>query len=351
MKRLVCCCDGTWNTPDQKDEGVETSTNVRKLALAVTPHDAGGVAQHVFHDKGVGTGTLDHLRGGALGVGLSRTVQDAYMFLVEHHDPGDEVFLFGFSRGAYTARSTAGLIRNSGLLTRENAGKLDDAYELYRDRSDASHPRSAEAQRFRSSFSREIRVRCLGVWDTVGALGIPDLAGVHEISDRWEFHDVTLSTFVDSAFQALAIDERRKPFEPTLWEQQPHAVNQTLEQVWFTGVHSNVGGGYRDGGLSDVALRWMMRKAAGCGLAFRSLDATLAPDPLGEIRDSMTWYYRLLGELVRPIAAPRRTASGEPIPTHESLAESAVTRWDQDPAYRPDNVRAYLESRGKRTPV
>jgi len=350
-KRLVACCDGTWNTPDQTDQGAATSTNVNKVALRVAPRDPAGVPQLAFYEEGVGTGTFDHLRGGALGVGLSKNVQEAYMFLVRNYDPGDEVFLFGFSRGAYTARSVAGLIRNSGLLRRECEGKLDEAYELYRDRTEATHPRSVQAQQFRASFSREVRIKFIGVWDTVGALGIPNLDSVHPISDRWEFHDVTLSSFVDNAFQALAIDEHRKPFTPTLWEQQPGAVNQVLEQVWFTGVHTNVGGGYRDGGLSDLALRWMVGNAQGCGLAFDGIDATVKPDPLGELRDSMTWSYRVLGELVRPIAQPRTAPDGTSIPTNESVADSAVRRWDLDASYRPENLRAYMSAGGKTTPV
>lgn len=351
-KRLVVCCDGTWNTPDQKDEGKGTWTNVTNAALAVAPHDAGGVEQRVFYDKGVGTGTFDHLRGGALGWGLSKNVQEAYMFLVQNYDPDDDVFLFGFSRGAYTARSTAGLIRNSGLLKRECEGKLDQAYALYRDRGKTTHPRSVEAQLFRKSFAREIRIKFIGVWDTVGALGIPNLASVHAISDHWRFHDVTLSTYVDNAFQALAIDEHRKPFEPTLWEQQPGAMNQTLEQVWFAGVHTNVGGGYRDAGLSDIALRWMMRKANGCGLAFVSNAHRMNPDALGELRDSMTWYYRLLGQLVRPIAAPRTDSSGRPVATKESVADAAFTRLQNgQPPYRPVNLQAYVSGRGTSTPV
>jgi uncharacterized protein (DUF2235 family) len=350
MKRLAVCCDGTWNTPDQKDEDVSTATNVTKLALAVDARSADGGEQRVYYHPGVGTGAFDHLRGGALGVGLSRNVQDAYMFVVENYDPGDEVFLFGFSRGAYTARSTAGFIRNSGLLKRGNEGKLDAAYELYRDRSDASHPRSTEAQLFRRSFSLEIRIKFIGVWDTVGALGIPNLVSIHSISNRWEFHDVTLSSYVDNAFQALAIDEHRKPFKPTLWEQQPDVTNQTIEQVWFAGVHTDVGGGYRDSGLSDLALRWMVRQAEGCGLAFDAGRLRLEPDACGQLRDSMTWYYRLLGQLQRPIAEPRvDPATGKPVITLESVAASAGVRWLADPSYRPDNLRRYRDRGGPET--
>lgn len=351
-KRLVVCCDGTWNTPDEVDpEGNPTPTNVTKIALAVRAADDAGVEQRVYYHKGVGTGRLDHWRGGALGWGLSRNVQDAYMFLVENYDPpDDEIFLFGFSRGAYTARSVAGLVRNSGLLRREYAGKLESAYELYRDRGDATSPTSVEAALFRKSFSREVRITFVGVWDTVGALGIPvDGPGVPLVNDRWKFHDVRLSSYVDNAFQALAIDERRKPFEPTIWERQPHAVGQRLEQAWFAGVHSNVGGGYAEHGLSDVALAWMADKARECRLALDLGDAriALAPDAAGIVEDSMTWYYRLLGQRVRPMGAHRVDAHGAALDTCEAVAETAVTRLRTDSAYRPDNLRAFLAAGGK----
>jgi Uncharacterized alpha/beta hydrolase domain (DUF2235) len=165
------------------------------------------------------------------------------------------------------------------------------------------------------------------------------------INKRWQFHDVKLSTFVDNAFQALAIDERRKPFTPTLWEQQPNAENQTLEQVWFTGVHSDVGGGYAKTGLSDITLRWMMTKAHDCGLA---LDPpSLNIDFRGELHDSMTWYYKPLGQLVRPIDAPRVDEAGRRIKTYEVAANTAEARLASDPEYRAENLRAYLAGRGK----
>ena len=140
-KRLVVCCDGTWNTPDEVRDGKPCQTNVTKIARAVViPQATQGIEQRMYYHKGVGTGTFDHFRGGALGWGLSRNVQDAYMFFVENYDdPDDEIFLFGFSRGAYTARSVAGLLRNAGLLKREYARKLDAAYELYRDRTDCEN--------------------------------------------------------------------------------------------------------------------------------------------------------------------------------------------------------------------
>jgi uncharacterized protein (DUF2235 family) len=357
-KRLIVCCDGTWNTPDEVRDGRPCPTNVTRLARAiVTPAGGDGVEQRVYYHKGVGTGAFDHFRGGALGWGLSRNVQDAYMFLVDNHDdPGDEIFLFGFSRGAYTARSVAGLVRNAGLLRRRNAGKLHDAYELYRDRSEATHPRSIEAELFRKSFSIEVRIKFIGVWDTVGALGVPvDFPGVHLVNDRWKFHDVKLSTYVDRAFQALALDERRKPFTPAIWQQQPlpPGVRQTLEQVWFAGVHSDVGGGYPESGLADVALGWMAKKAADAGVALDPGKLGIppsGPDPMAPTHDSMTWYYRLFGELVRAIPVQRCDADGRPVVTNEKAASAAVDRL-RDPSYRPPNLIGFIDAGGAVAPT
>jgi uncharacterized protein (DUF2235 family) len=277
------------------------------------------------------------------------------MFLVDHYHVGDEIFLFGFSRGAYTVRSVVGLIRNCGLLRRRHAGKLDQAYALYRDRSDASHPRAVEAELFRRSFAREVRIRFLGVWDTVGALGIPvELPGIQLVNTRWQFHDVKLSTSVDNAFQALAIDERRKPFTPAVWEQQPgaRAVSQRLEQVWFAGVHSDVGGGYPETGLSDVALTWMRNRAAECGLAvdFDAPGIAVRPDGGAPLHDSMTPYYRLLGELVRPMPIPRTDGDGAPLVTREKVIDLAALRMASSAgAYQPPNLLAFLRAGGPQT--
>lgn len=348
MKRIVVCCDGTWNTPDQTAEGRPSQTNVTKLATAVADHDGAGVPQVVYYQPGVGTSPGERLRGGAFGMGLSRGVQEVYRFIIGAYEPGDELFLFGFSRGAYMARSTAGLIRNVGILRRENADQIGPAYALYRDR--VVRPRDVESQLFRRSFSHpDLRIRFLGVWDTVGALGIPwsGIPVIDRLNRRWAFHDTQLSSTVQAAYQALAIDEARKPFTPAVWKQKPGA-DQVLEQVWFTGVHCDVGGGYPQTGLSDIALRWMAQRAQSCGLALRpgaftespddagssSDGSAFAPDPLGALHDSRTGLYRLLPP------APR-TIGGEPH-GKEYVASTAVERLAADPTYAPANLTAAL---------
>jgi uncharacterized protein (DUF2235 family) len=346
-KRLVLCCDGTWNTPDQASGGHPCPTNVTKLALAVADAGDDGKQQRVFYHRGVGTSRWERLRGGAFGFGLSRDVKDTYRFIVENFGPGDELFFFGFSRGAFTARSTAGLVRNAGVLRRECADRLDEAYGLYRDRT--SHPRGIESQLFRRSYSHETRIRFIGVWDTVGALGIPlnGLRWVNAFNRRWQFHDTDLSTTVDAAFQALAIDEKRRPFEPAVWRQQEDAQHQRLEQVWFAGVHCDVGGGYAEGALADIALVWIADRARSSGLgllpdAFAAVApagatnevAVVGPDAMGVLHESRTAFYRLLPPFVRPIANKD--------PVHEYAASTAVQRRAKDPHYAPPGLVAYL---------
>jgi uncharacterized protein (DUF2235 family) len=359
-KRLVLCCDGTWNTAEQERDGHLCPTNVTKVALGIAGRDEDGVEQRVYYQQGVGTKPGERIRGGAFGVGLSRNVQEAYRFLVEHYDPGDEIFLLGFSRGAYTARSTVGLVRNCGVLRREHAGRLKEAYALYRTR--AVRPRDIESQLFRRSYSAEPRVRFLGVWDTVGSLGIPSvglgLAGL--VNRRWEFHDTKLSSIVDAAFQGLAIDERRRPFEPALWDPRPVGDRRRVEQVWFSGDHCDVGGGHRDSALADIALLWMLDRARSCGLAFRE-DAYLRPadggpdsfdgrtfpvdpDPLGELHDSRRWFFRLVRPYARPVGAHD--------PVSESVASSAVQRReDRRARYAPRRLVAYLDREPRVTEV
>ena len=349
-KRLVLCCDGTWNTPDQEVGGRSCPTNVTKLALAVAETGGDGKQQRVFYHQGVGTSRWERLRGGAVGFGLSRNVNDTYRFVVDNFEPGDELFFFGFSRGAFTARSTAGFVRNAGILRPEHADRINEAYELYRSRAKTTHPRTIESQLFRRSYSHpETRIRFIGVWDTVGALGIPlsGLRWANAFNRRWQFHDTELSTAVDAAFQALAIDEKRRPFEPTIWKQKEDAEHQRLEQVWFAGVHCDVGGGYTDAALADIALLWVADRARSCGLTLRP-DAfpsavpagatkevvVVGPDVMGELHESRTALYRLLRPFVRRI--------GEKDPVHEYAASTAVQRTIKDPHYAPSGLVAYL---------
>ncbi|CAM4459345.1 hypothetical protein MB901379_02724 [Mycobacterium basiliense] len=354
-KHLVVCCDGTWNTPDQ-----QKPTNVTKVALAVSQQAPSGREQRTFYHCGVGTRRWERIRGGGFGFGLSRDLRETYRVIVQNFDPGDQLYFFGFSRGAFTARSIVGFIRNCGILRREHIDRLNEAYRLYRSRRPDSNPREIEATLFRRSYSHETRIRFIGVWDTVGSLGIPldGLRLVNLFNRRWQFHDTELSGIVDSAFHALAIDEKRGPFRPTLWGPRADApTDQRIEQVWFTGVHSDVGGGYPEHELSDIALLWMVDRARSCGLAFdhdaflclpsrdaqappgaTSVTARTAvyPDPLGPLHESRTGVYRLIKPFVRPL--------GTTDASHEYVASSAGERRAHLPTSAPANLVAYLDN-------
>ncbi|HEY8695061.1 MAG TPA: DUF2235 domain-containing protein [Chloroflexota bacterium] len=351
-KRIVVCCDGTWNTPDEREVNPKATnpaekvapTNVTLVAESIARRDEGhGCDQLVFYDTGVGTRAWDHVLGGATGWGLSSKVKEAYMFIAQNYEPGDELYLFGFSRGAYTVRSVAGFIRNSGLLKWCCESRLDDAYVLYRDRSEASHPKTRESALFRTCFSHEPLIKFIGVWDTVGSLGIPTT--LRFLSKHWSFHDLDLSSHVKNAFQALAIDEHRKPFQPALWNKQDDAPkSQRLEQVWFPGVHKDVGGGYIQHQLSDLALRWMVDKAKECELVFRLGEPKmgLPDDPCGYLHDSFKCPYKWLGKVWRQIEGKRKDPrKGTPMKTNEKVAESAKTRQHFCRDYRPANLKAY----------
>ncbi|MDP8943878.1 MAG: DUF2235 domain-containing protein [Actinomycetota bacterium] len=360
-RRLVVCCDGTWNRPDQLHGGMPAPTNVTKVAAGVAREDGEGSRQLLHYHPGVGTRRFERVRGGAFGRGLSRNVRDCYRFLAESYEPGDELFFFGFSRGAFTARSTVGLVRNAGILRPEHVGRIDEAYRLYRARADRTRPNGIEARIFRRMYSHEeIEIRFVGVWDTVGALGIP-IDGVRlPFADRlWGFHDTELSSRVRFAYQALAIDEQRGPFRPTLWRQQEHATEQTLEQVWFAGVHSDVGGGYPEPELAEIPLLWMVERARDCGLAFepdhfrsatqgvdedrRRVGADIAPDALGTMHESRKGFYLLLPRHRRSLTDPAGSAL--------SLASSAARRRREMPDYDPPGLDDYVAGGGPVTTV
>jgi uncharacterized protein (DUF2235 family) len=313
MKRLIVCADGTWNKRDRTKD--HRNTNVAKLCDAIVQVDEHGTEQFVKYQKGVGTGPwYDKILGGITGAGLSQNIRECYAWIVDNYMPGDELFFFGFSRGAFTARSLVGFIRNCGILRPEHRGRVSMAYDFYRDRDPGKHPRTQVAHIFRDTYSRPDKpiIKCVGVWDTVGSLGIPTTGPLGRLSRHFfGFHDMKLSSWVENAFQAIAIDELRKPFRPTLWElkdedlAESRTVGQHIEQVWFAGVHSNVGGGYPNAQLSDLALRWIMDKAQKCGLGLTSDAAEYVGDCCGELRNSMSFFYQPFGEFVRPVLQPR----------------------------------------------
>lgn len=340
MKRIAIFCDGTWNTPDETKDGILCQTNVVKMANALGETSDDGVPQILYYDPGVGSegNIFKRLFDGATGTGITKNILQAYNFVIKNYKPGDELFFIGFSRGAFTVRSLAGLIRNSGILKPEYAHQIDKAYSIYKSRRKEHQPKETEATLFRKTFAIEqtTQIKFIGVWDTVGSLGNP-LYLKSLISQRNQFHDTSLSSKIEHAYQALAIDEKRKNFSATLWLQKPNILNQVLEQVWFAGVHSDVGGGYPDCGLSDISLEWMLEKAKKCNLKFEEINTN--PDPFAQKHESYAGFYKVFPKFLRPIGKKYHLNGS----TNESISSSAIERYKKIESYRPENLVEYFK--------
>jgi uncharacterized protein (DUF2235 family) len=341
-RRLIICCDGTWNSPGQGRE-----TNVVDLVRSIKPVADDGITQLVHYHLGVGTGNvIDRVFGGGAGVGLSNSVKSCYGFLADNYRAGDEILLFGFSRGAYVVRSVAGMIGCVGLLKKRDMHRFYEAWDYYalsRSKRGDGIPNAIAPDRHEN-----VQIACLGVWDTVGALGIP---GTRLCAQTYAFHETQLGEHVRHAFQALAIDERRGNFQPAIWVREHPADDddRVLEQVWFPGVHTNVGGGYDEHGLSDASLLWMLSRIR----QYRLLDFedTAVVDAVwrykaeryaeGKLQDSRTLFWKAIAcPVPRPICITDAS---------ESVHVSALDRRPLAPAgdpYAADRRQAWLEALG-----
>ncbi len=304
MKRIAIFIDGTWNRPD-----AEHPTNVVRLSRCVQHYDRDtDTAQVVIYSPGVGSGRgntafgrrLDRTFGGALGWGLLDIIEETYRNLVYAYEQGDEVFIFGFSRGAFAARSLAGMIRSCGICPRSHLARIPEAVARYVSREPETHPEHPHSYAFRADFAPDtatsraeynwrraagptdaiqLTLPYVGVWDTVGALGVPAfLPFASKFNAKYAFHDTKLSSSVLSARHGVALDERRKTFPPHLWSNLDelnarYAVESgpqpapAYAQQWFPGNHGSVGGGGNRIGLSSIAMHWIAMGAEDAGLA------------------------------------------------------------------------------------
>ncbi|KAK3505420.1 hypothetical protein B0T13DRAFT_410817 [Neurospora crassa] len=304
-KRIIVCCDGTWMDSLGK-RGEEPPSNVTRISRVLRRTCYDGTHQVIAYVPGVGTSNkLDSITGGAFGMGLDQDIREVYNFICTNYVDGDEIFLIGFSRGAFTARSTADMIASLGILMPDG---LDRFYSIFHDYMYMGTPSRNktefvvpnlpeykgqkgqakiewEAERMkmykeqlielgytRDKFSdkkTDITIKALGVWDTVGALGIPPapVIGVRGSSNQWAFTHTQISDKVEHAFQALALDEPRYAFRPALWERLPGSKTN-LKQVWFPGTHANVGGGWYDQQIADITLAWMCDQLSTLGVEF-----------------------------------------------------------------------------------
>lgn len=378
-KRLVFCFDGTWNRLS-----ADVPTNVAKIAQMVRPVTASGQPQIVYYDEGIGTNTWFGRRWyeGATGKGLMSKLRAAYRFLIFNYEPGDHIFAFGFSRGAFTARSFLGFIRHAGILDVVSANKIDRAIELYRKApAGRTGEESGAAMRFRLKYCRGVCVsetdrefrrradpasegrdlplldlRFVGVWDTVSALGLPSFVpGAAWINDKYGFHDAVLSSKITSARHAIATDELRPTFRQVgFGRDKVEELNQRAEaargrpfaaweqpymEKWFPGVHGAVGGGGARRGLSDFALDWVLTGARRAGLELRddgdAQTFRLNPNSFDHLENTATTsrLRRVIGTVRALAHSPRQG------PTQiDEIALPTYQRWFAPPSALPEQT-------------
>jgi uncharacterized protein (DUF2235 family) len=376
VAHIAIFCDGTWNGPT-----IALPTHVHRLYSAC----ATSAEQHPYYFAGVGSdgdmrtrigGFLNKYGGGVFGWGLNRNLSDAYVALCKVYKPGDKILIFGFSRGAYTARSLAGMIRKCGILAEPTAANARKAFRLYRKKGPFNAPDKPHIWKVRRELSPKyatsafdvierlkvgdtgendpflVRISYLGIWDTVGALGLPQtlLGPIAALwNRRYLFHDTQLSSLVESARHAVALDERRVFYKPALWNnleasrddeglnRGDRSPTRPYQQVWFVGDHGIVGGSAQAQGLTEITLDWIWQGAAATGLRlkpetpvpFHAFDPTMdAP----EINDPSRIY-----QIARALLQ-WRDGPGHDIDLHDS----ARVRVQKVESYRPGSLRALL---------
>ncbi|MDJ0834102.1 MAG: DUF2235 domain-containing protein [Gammaproteobacteria bacterium] len=330
MKRIVICCDGTWN-----DLEMRYITNVGRLVqalLATGKSNNKSIEQMIYYDDGVGADAngLMRLIEGGTGKGIDAQIYNAYRFIAINYEPGDEICLFGFSRGAFAARSIAGMIGKVGLVPRSELKHLPAALDTYR----SKNAKQQTAFKKQAKTYNDVKITLLGCWDTVGALGIPDklpyLPFDNMFRKRYQFHDTNLGKQIQIALHAVAIDERRKEFNVTLMHKPKGAPrSQKLVQKWFPGDHGCVGGGtWEKRALSNHCLQWMVAEAKTQGVEL-GVDFTRLRDHA--FTDHSIYFSGITsliyGKLNR--AMPEKTVSWD------DIDDSARIRWLEHNDYRP----------------
>ena len=363
-KRIAIFLDGTWNWS-------ANNTNVWRMKSLCTNADDHGVPQLTYYNIGV-----DGIIGGLVGRGLRRNIIEAYKWLVEQYEPDADVFIFGFSRGAFTARSLAGFIAKCGLLkvgaplgieqlydrykrtTEDNT--IWDLCEMYRDgKLDLDTCHLEDRWLFR--YSQPVNIKMIGVWDTVGKYGVP-FGEIRNFSSKsFTFIDTGLRQSLKHCFHAIAIDEHRKAFPPTPWTiRKPHDPNQkmadmrlieTCEQRWFAGAHGNIGGGYANDVLAQLPFRWLLLKATRLGLRFRNeaeLDGKLVNASVRDSFKEFVWgaYFLILERAFREIDAPPVVDDhGTHIAVNETIDQSVFEYW-RTGSYKSRTIERWAKKRG-----
>jgi uncharacterized protein (DUF2235 family) len=309
----------------------------------------------------------EKIRGGITGYGIDNEIIDAYTWLLQVFEEGDDVFLFGFSRGAYAARSLSGFITKCGILRPGAPLSIEQLYARYHRRTektirqlfeDGPAIHATTEERWVAGYCIAADIKFVGVWDTVGSLGNPLVGGTRRDIERHRFLDTHLYFSNKFAFQALALDEQRKKFEPTFWTRtvdnnatspsRPRTL-QEVEQRWFTGTHGNVGGGYPSDTSAQVPLKWLMDKAAALGLRFRSGFKMDQADHVSPIPDSYAdftpiWVRPFSKRFFRPVGlGPQIGTERTTSRINETIDGSVFERWGSNPEYRPRNLQRWAD--------
>lgn len=398
-QRLAIFLDGTWNTQDD-------STNIfHAHALTFAGETDDGFIQKKYYDRGVGTGMFDSVLGGGFGIGLEVNVREAYNWLVDHYNDGDEVYIFGFSRGAYTARSLVGFISMCGLIRRgaplTNSQLWDGYVKISRQRGrkktlfemigEVIPPPFRPIKQIRKGhgknltenllkqWSRRIEITYLGIFDTVGAMGLEAL-GLQGIRSKSGMnHNQNPTKLIIQCRHALAIDENRSSFRLTPFlHYVPNKIKdiETVErqgykgiisQKWFIGAHSNIGGGYNNNLLAYYPLNWVLEGAIGEGLKMRALKPSDLPANVNQANDSyadftgLVWphilrekrHYRVIdrdeiivagryGKRDKTTGISKRKEPGfSLVPIYEEIDDSVIQLIKDETEYVPINLKNY----------
>ncbi|MBX2991241.1 MAG: DUF2235 domain-containing protein [Bacteroidetes bacterium] len=333
-KNIVVFSDGTG-----QEGGKTYNTNVYKLFNMIEDRTKDQVA---YYDRGLGTGWRK-VTGNMAGMGISRNIRDCYQFIFENFEADDNIYLFGFSRGATTVRSLSGFIHLFGILPQSRPELIKRAYAIYRIKDQERRKEKAE-ELIAKNRTMWCRIKFLGVWDTVAALGLPFtwMDNVVEMIPwfKHRFHNLRLSESVENAYHALAIDDERLTFHPTLWDPVVKEY-QNMHQVWFSGMHTDVGGGYREQQLSDIVLQWMVDKAHAHGLRiYPRHKVKIAPDPDGVMHDSRG---KFPASLFRRAERSWPATHGTPV-VHSSVVQRKPNQKNNaDPPYNPWILRGKYE--------
>ena len=375
MKRFIICLDGTWNNASKENERDDGSkvfrpTNVLKMARATEKFDKDGVLQITYYDAGVGAMNrapnfrtkmvrfFDNKLGGGWGAGFEVNIEEAYTFLANNYDQGDEVFVFGFSRGASQARSLCTLIEWAGGFPAKNdvyyLPRIFSAFLENQGQGDATAMVDGINERRHKRNQSPLEpflvpnMAFLGIWDTVLALGSRVQAREGSSGKAYQFHTPsTPPRTVTTIRHGLAIDERRHDFQPEIFSGNGECKD--LEQRWFAGVHSNIGGGLMDDSLANCSLHWMCEQAVARGLALNTdYLSFFRAYPAGTASEK-TNFYKLGDTLMRPVRGFHGIRQLDKAPDAK-IDKSVLARLNADPAkhknlekeYRPENLLAYL---------